>query len=105
MKIWVDDERPAPDETWTLAENSIEACFILAAAHALIDRAAIQEISLDHDLGGDDTGMKVLDFMIEHSIWPKVLTIHTSNPPARGQMLRAANAEAPASTEIFIRYW
>jgi hypothetical protein len=63
------------------------------------------EVSLDHDLGGDDTGMKVLEWIIETGFWPKVLTIHTANPPARDQMLRAANAEAPEGVDIFIRYW
>lgn len=55
----------------------------------------IKEVSLDHDLGGDDTGFKVLDWMIEHEVWPQELTIHTANPVARKRMLAAANAEAP----------
>ena len=61
-------------------------------------------MSLDHDLGGDDTGFLVLNWMISENIWPSVLTIHTANPVARKRMLAAANAEAPASTEIFVIY-
>ena len=64
----------------------------------------IDEVSLDHDLGGDDTGMKVLDWMIEHGVWPAELTIHTSNPPARKQMLAAANAEGPPEMKISVIY-
>ncbi len=66
--------------------------------------SGIDEVSLDHDLGGDDTGMKVLNWMIEHEVWPAELTIHTSNPPARRQMLAAANAEAPDWVQISVIY-
>ncbi len=96
MKLWVDDERPAPDgfvQAWTSDE---------AVLHLLARHSVIEEVSLDHDLGGDDTGFKVLDWMIAEDVWPKVLTIHTSNPPARKRMLAAANAEAPAETEIYV---
>lgn len=103
MKLWVDDERPAPDETWLVATFSDEAKGFLRLARAA--GTFIEEISLDHDLGGDDTGMKVLDWMIQENLWPKVLTIHTANPPARQQMLRAASAEAPYWVDIYIKYW
>lgn len=102
MKLWVDDERVAPDGfTWAVTSAVAISDLILAAATGEV----FEEISLDHDLGGEDTGMKVLNYMIEHSIWPKVLTIHTANPPAREQMLRAANAEAPDWVEIYVRTW
>lgn len=64
----------------------------------------LDEVSLDHDLGGDDTGFIVLDWMIEHEVWPAELTIHTSNPPARKQMLAAANAEGPPEMKISVIY-
>lgn len=63
---------------------------------------SIEEVSLDHDLGGEDNGMRVLDWMIHENVWPKTLTIHTSNPPARKRMLAAANAEAPDWVQIFV---
>lgn len=97
MKLWVDDERPAPDDTWTLARSSDEAVLHLIMRNW-------DEISLDHDLGGDDTGFLVLDWMIHEGVWPKTLTIHTSNPPARKRMLAAANAEAPAEMAIYVIY-
>ena len=108
MKLWVDDERPAPDLSWTVAKTSADAISHLymigtPAVQAMGDR--FEEISLDHDLGGDDTGMIVLDWMIAWSEWPAVVTVHTSNPPARDRMLRAINAEAPVEVDINIIYW
>lgn len=100
MKLWVDDERPTPDTSWVRMVSS--AGGIAELYHARAHGIPVQEVSLDHDLGGEDTGFKVLDWMIEKSFWPNVLTIHTSNPPARKRMLQAANAEAPASTEIYV---
>ncbi len=104
MKLWVDDERPAPDDTWDVALTSDEAIEILALSQLPMWEDELDEISLDHDLGGDDTGFKVLDWMIDNNVWPKVLTIHTSNPPARQRMLAAANAEAPEDVEIYVIY-
>lgn len=104
MKLWVDDERPAPDDSWVVSKTSGEAKARLWCSLGL-SIAPWDEISLDHDLGGEDTGMLVLDYMAEHGIWPRVLTIHTANPPARDRMLRAANAEAPDEVDIFVKYW
>lgn len=100
MKFWIDDERPAPNDTWVTYRTSEEAIKgLLYASHY---HAYIEEVSLDHDLGGDDTGFKVLDWMVESNVWPHNLTIHTSNPPARKRMLATANAEAPASVGIYV---
>ena len=97
MKIWVDDERPAPGSEWTVAKTGGQAAIYLT-----LYRDELEEVSLDHDLGEGANGYNVLAYMISEKIWPKVLTIHTSNPPARKRMLAAANAEAPADVEIFV---
>jgi len=105
MKLWVGDERPAPDDSWTVARNSDAAIshLYMIGTPAVIEMGdSLEEISLDHDLGGDDTGFKVLDWIISWSAWPKILTIHTANPPARKRMLAAAKAEAPQETEIYV---
>jgi len=104
LKLWVDDERPAPDDSWVHAKTSESAIshLYMAGVPAIMDD--IEEISLDHDLGGDDTGFKVLDWMISWDCWPKELTIHTSNRAARERMLAAANAEAPEWVNISIIY-
>lgn len=114
MKLWVDDLRAMPWDSnvlWHIhAKTSSEAIdWMKSWSCNNADRgrpvgANIEEVSLDHDLGGDDTGFKVLDWMIDHQVWPQVLTIHTSNRPARERMLAAANAEAPEWVNIFVIY-
>lgn len=51
MKLWVDDLRPPPDDTWVWSKTSQNAIDTLMLAGL----GEITEISLDHDLGGDDT--------------------------------------------------
>lgn len=115
-KIWVDDERPAPDGfIWAI--NSMVAIHDLK--YAVATSAVLEEVSLDHDLGYsdelptskvpadavEDNGFKVLNWMIENNVWPAVLTIHTANVPARERMLAAANAEAPKFVDIYVKTW
>lgn len=102
MKLWVDDERPAPDGTWTVAKDSATAISHLYMLGTPAVNGTLEEVSLDHDLGGEDTGFKVLDWMVQWGYWPKVLTIHTSNPPARKRMLQTANHEGPADMDIYV---
>lgn len=105
LRLWVDDERPAPDDTWTVAKDSAAAIshlYMIGTPAVIAMGDSLEEVSLDHDLGGEDTGFKVLDWMIQWDCWPKVLTIHTSNPPARKRMLAAANAEGPGEMEIYV---
>lgn len=108
MKIWLDDERSIPDSEWTLARSSRMAIELMRrwqegyASHQGYVR--LDEVSLDHDLGGDDTGFIVLNWMVEHNVWPRELTIHTSNRPARERMLATANSEAPDWVQISVIY-
>ena len=48
---------------WTVARTSAEAIAILKLGNVV-------ECSLDHDLGGDDTGHIVVCWMEEHNVWP-----------------------------------
>lgn len=103
VKLWLDDERPAPDTTWFVAKTSAEACeFIETTLYLNLD---FEEASLDHDLGGEDNGMIVVDFMAANNIWPRSITVHTANPPARDNMLRAIAAESPDSVDMNVLYW
>lgn len=80
MKIWLDDVREPPDNSWTWARSS-------AAAIALLTYPGepIESISLDHDLGTWDTGMPVARFIAGMQMRPKVL-IHSMNPVGRANM-------------------
>lgn len=90
LKIWLDDKRPAP-EGW-MAENDVRL-----ALH-FIKNSAVEEISLDHDLGdeneytGYDVLKKIEQWLAERYITPScvpIIRIHTANPVGRQNMLAA----------------
>ncbi|UUG69890.1 hypothetical protein SEA_MORKIE_29 [Gordonia phage Morkie] len=73
MKLWVDDLR-TPPEGWAWAKTSTEAI-------AMLDGNAVTDLSLDHDLGGDDTTRPVVLWMCEHEVWPSgEIRVHSANP-------------------------
>jgi len=89
MKVWLDDVRTPPDEGWVWVRTAP------TAIQALCTRG-VNEISLDHDLGPDDSGCgngyDVLLAMEEaasrgdFSFIPKTISIHTANPVAQVRM-------------------
>ncbi|KQO98213.1 cyclic-phosphate processing receiver domain-containing protein [Leifsonia sp. Leaf264] len=91
MKLWIDDLRPAPPGDWVIARTSAEALAVLEE-HA---GKPIEEISFDHDLGGDDTTRRVLMWMIENDVWSSTVYIHTANPIGRNYLAGTARRYAP----------
>ena len=97
MKIFLDDVRDAPDETWTVARNYRDAEALVC--HLGLDQEdGITEISLDHDLGDDGrgTGYDVI-LWIEAAVAqgdyiPPSILIHTANAPARKRMEAGATS-------------
>lgn len=85
--LWVDDERPAP-EGWLSATTSVQAIVLLKTN-------AISRLSLDHDLGGDDTGYKVLEWLEEQAAagvmkhLPNEIQVHSANPVGQQRMRQA----------------
>jgi hypothetical protein len=95
-KLWVDDLRPPPDavekeiprgsgfyhmvsDTWMWAKSSADALGIM-------DHVPwpLEELSLDHDLGGDDTTRPIVLMMCEYPwVWPKIVRCHSANPVGR----------------------
>lgn len=80
MKLFIDDLRNAPDSSWVVARTSAEAIEIIA-------KGIPQVISFDHDLGGLDTAMKVVNFIMESVldgalVFPVefLFTVHSANP-------------------------
>lgn len=90
MKVWLDDVREAP-EGWIHIRTPEEAIDLLRSG-------AVEEISLDHDLGifteeGEATGYDVL-LWIEAEVAarrlnPPVMHVHSANPVARRRMGQA----------------
>lgn len=106
-KLWHDDVRPAP-EGWLWARTNQQARYHLLMAPR---DDPIEEISLDHDLGhhdvvlpddpdelaevlllrgrSEDTGLDLVRWMIDFELVPKVVTIHSWNPPGAKAMASA----------------
>jgi len=86
IRLWLDDVRLPPDDSWTWAKTIDEAIPILKSG-------LVVEASLDNDLGEDADGEKLAEgrklvlWMAEHQIWPSDrLRVHSSNTVAVGYM-------------------
>lgn len=78
MRLWVDDLREPPDDTWSWAKTSLVAIEMLK-----LSGDGVSEMSLDHDLGGEDTTRPVVLWMCENGSWPDHVYVHTANPVGR----------------------
>lgn len=96
MKLWLDDERSVPDDSWTLCRwpcDVIDHLSKMAVGHC-----EVEVISLDHDLGDDErgTGYDVLLWIEEavalHNFVPPVILIHTANASTRSKMEAACRS-------------
>lgn len=85
MKLFIDDERTPPDDgsEWIIARSSIQAI-------ELCVDGCPSFISFDHDLGGDDTAMIFVHWMVdmdldEPGFIPADFTfyVHSQNPIGR----------------------
>lgn len=109
MKLFVDDERPAPPG-WVLALTSHQALDVL---HGLHRRGEILEaLSLDHDLAivdgvEDDTRGIVIQMCGGDLPWPTELYVHTANPPAESWLVGMILRYAPEGTLVGYgaNYW
>lgn len=86
MRVYLDDERPAP-EGWVRAYWPEEVI-------ALLEAGGVEEVSLDHDLGDDKkgTGYDVILWVEEavavRGFKPPRLSVHSANSSAREKMER-----------------
>jgi hypothetical protein len=79
MKLWLDDLRTPPDDTWTWVKTVDDAI-------TLMKTGAVAEASLDHDLGQDDQGQQLPEgrrlayWMAENDCWPtESIAVHSAN--------------------------
>ena len=83
-KIWIDDERPAPDgyrwcRTYDQAIATIEyfdSC-----------ENGIDEICFDHDLSGEKTGYDIAKYIVEKHIAIGSYHVHSMNPVGRKNII------------------
>lgn len=92
MKLWHDDVRPPPDNSWAWAHTNREAITILKTCSP-------RECSLDHDLGArpedgilargsspDGSGLDLVKWMVENDCVPDVVNIHSWSEPGSRRM-------------------
>jgi hypothetical protein len=77
-KLFLDDERNPPDDSWITCRSSEEAISLAKS------KGSPDFMSLDHDLGGDDTVMKFLKRFVSE-VWdgdlePPKYKVHSANP-------------------------
>ena len=77
MKIWVDDIRTPPSDEWVWLLTSESAVDWLVTIKGLGN--SIDTMSLDHDLGGDDTTRPIILWMCENDFWPVEVRVHSAN--------------------------
>lgn len=90
MKVYLDDIRNPPDDTWIIARNYNQAINLLKTGK-------VTEISFDHDLGLDSKSgydvMVFLEEMVFRGKLPKpIIHVHTANSSARTKMVQCAGA-------------
>lgn len=87
VKLWFDDVRPPPDETWTWAKNNLDAFHEVAEMR--LRNETFQALSLDHDLGDHhdnhetNTRFFVQTALITWGNWPEKVYVHSMNPVGR----------------------
>lgn len=82
VKVWVDDIRTPPDNTWLWFKDSagVRQWMDTRRSHGIPLGSVM---SLDHDLGGDDTTRPIVLWMCEHEAWPDEVRVHSANPVGR----------------------
>lgn len=113
MKLFVDDLRRAPDDSWTVARTNTEAIRLLAGGY--VDEA----VSIDHDICtpfsgelsdsvrrrlqiGQETYQPVAYYLavMPEEMRPKVINFHTANPEGAAKMKSILEAVGIKSTYI-----
>jgi hypothetical protein len=79
VKLWLDDVRTPPDDSWTWVKS-------VDPAVALMERGQVTDASLDHDLGMDERGQELPEgrtlvyWMAEKDCWPsQSIAVHSAN--------------------------
>ena len=90
MKLWIDDERPAP-EGWIHARNGEEA------REWLESNEVITHVSFDHDLGEGQLDGHELVSILEERVYlglmeVPIMTVHSANPVGAGRIFAAIQA-------------
>ncbi|RKR45958.1 cyclic-phosphate processing receiver domain-containing protein [Paraburkholderia sp. BL17N1] len=91
-RLFIDDLRDSVDPTWTIARSSAEAIALL------LQDGCPEEISFDHDLGGEDTAMAVAKRLIDLDLDAKGAFI----PPTFRFWVHSANPVGAANLQALL---
>ena len=86
MRIYLDDERTPKSNRFIVVRTYDEFCKLIDTLEK------ITEVSFDHDLGTEKTGMDCLKYMVELDMDNNILSedliwnAHTANPCGRDNM-------------------
>lgn len=79
MKLFIDDIRDPPDESWTIARSYEEAVRLVAVEFP-------EMVSFDHDLGSGPTGYDFAHHLVDRDLDNAAMpinftfTVHSANP-------------------------
>lgn len=98
MKIILDDRRPFPEnKTYNCVRTYEECTLLIRIFHT------ISFISLDYDLGGKETGLDVLAYMVECGNEVKHINIHSDHSIGVPKMREFAEKNFPNAELTFNR--
>ena len=88
MKLWIDDTRMPPDDSWLWAKT-------YESAIGFLGTCPIEDVSFDHDLGTEKDGNDILMWLLnecrdKNFIGPKIIGIHTQNVSEKFKMIATA---------------
>lgn len=98
MRIILDDRRPMPEKSPYNCVRTYEECALL-----IRNFHTISYISLDYDLGGGETGLSVLKYMVECGNEAKHINIHSSHPTGVPKMQEFVEKNFPNAELTFNR--
>ena len=99
VKVWVDDIRTPPDASWLWFKDSASALAWMGERHAA-GLGIGDTMSLDHDLGGDDTTRPIVLWMCENEAWATDIRVHSANPVGREWLEGMVSRYAPEGTAV-----
>lgn len=79
-KLWIDDFRTPPDETFYWAKTYGQALYCIDMMMRL---KRIDFISFDHDLGDIKSGYDIAKYLVEKQIPVNEYSVHSANPVGR----------------------
>jgi hypothetical protein len=111
--LWIDDERQVPEGFTHWAKTSQQAIDILSAHRP--EEGVIALICFDHDLGYDPTDghpslegdnptyddtRRVVEWMVEHNVWPEMAIVHSHNPIGATWLENVLRIEGPQNMTV-----